>query len=70
MRYIAAYLLLKIAGNESPTADDITKVITSVGIEVEEDRVNSLLSELDGKDVNAVRFPSPSVSVPSQCTFL
>jgi hypothetical protein len=58
MRYIAAYLLLKIAGNESPSAADITKVIQSVGIEVDEDRVDSLLSELKGKDVNAVRFLS------------
>ena len=64
MRYIAAYLLLKIAGKESPTAGDITKVIKSVGIEVDEDRVSALLSELDGKDVNAVRFSSPSLSVP------
>lgn len=58
MRYIAAYLLLKIGGNESPSAGDVTKVIQSVGIEVDEDRLESLLSELNGKDVNAVRFPS------------
>ena len=64
MRYIAAYLLLKIAGKESPTAGEITKVITSVGIEVDEDRITALLSELDGKDINTVRFPSSSVSVP------
>ena len=56
MRYIAAYLLLKIAGNESPTAADVTKVIQSVGIEVDEARLDSLISELDGKDVNAVRI--------------
>ncbi|KAF8498545.1 60s acidic ribosomal protein-domain-containing protein [Russula emetica] len=54
MRYIAAYLLLKIAGKESPTAADVTKVIQSVGIEVDEARLDSLISELDGKDVNAV----------------
>ena len=62
MRYIAAYLLLKIAGHESPTADEITKVVSSVGIEVDEDRVKLLLSELKGKDINEVRFPSRSVS--------
>ena len=56
MRYIAAYLLLKIAGNESPTAADVTKVIQSVGIEVDEARLDSLISELDGKDIDAVRF--------------
>ena len=60
MRYIAAYLLLKIGGNESPSAADITKVIQSVGIEVDKSRVDSLLSELDGKDINAVRFLSLS----------
>jgi large subunit ribosomal protein LP2 len=60
MRYIAAYLLLKIAGNESPSAADIAKVIQSVGIEVDKNRVDSLLSELSGKDINAVRFLSLS----------
>lgn len=55
MRYIAAYLLLKIAGNESPSAADVTKVIQSVGIEVEKARLDSLISELNGKDINAVR---------------
>ncbi len=68
MRYIAAYLLLKIAGNESPTAAEITKVIQSVGIEVDEDRLDSLLSELNGKDINTVRFltlyPRDKVNVP------
>ena len=61
MRYLAAYLLLLIAGVESPSAAEIKKVIKSVGIEVDEDRLDSLLSELKGKDVNAVRCPSPSV---------
>ena len=58
MRYIAAYLLLKIAGNESPSAADIKKVLQAVGVECDGERLDSLLSELDGKDINAVRFPS------------
>lgn len=67
MRYIAAYLLLKIAGKESPTAADVTKVIQSVGIEVDEARLDSLISELDGKDVNALIAEGTSklASVPS-----
>jgi large subunit ribosomal protein LP2 len=69
MRYIAAYLLLKIAGKESPTAADVTKVIKSVGIDVDKDRLESLISELNGKDINAVRFfftlyPRDNVNVP------
>jgi len=67
MRYIAAYLLLKIAGKESPTAADVAKVIQSVGIEVDEARLDSLISELDGKDVNALIAEGSSklASVPS-----
>ena len=63
MRYLAAYLLLQIGGNESPTAKDIKKVISSVGIEIDEDRIQTLLSELKGKDINTVRSPSPCVYV-------
>ena len=55
MRYIAAYLLLQIGGNASPSAEDIKKVLEAVGIESEEDRLEKLISELEGKDVNAVR---------------
>jgi large subunit ribosomal protein LP2 len=70
MRYIAAYLLLKIAGKESPTAADVTKVIQSVGIEVDEARLDSLISQLDGKDVNTVRFFNPLPSRQGQRTIL
>ena len=59
MRYIAAYLLLKIAGKDSPSAADIKKVLQAVGIESDDERLDSLLSELGGKDINTVRFPSP-----------
>ncbi|THH27473.1 hypothetical protein EUX98_g6725 [Antrodiella citrinella] len=54
MRYIAAYLLLQIGGNTSPSAGDIKKVISSVGIDVDEDRLNKLISELEGKDINTL----------------
>ncbi|KAK9245217.1 60S acidic ribosomal protein [Lipomyces tetrasporus] len=52
MKYLAAYLLLTSAGNASPSAEDIKTVLSSVGIEPEEDRLSSLLSELEGKDIN------------------
>lgn len=51
MRYIAAYLLLQIGGNASPSAADIKKVLGAVGIDAEEDRLSKLLSELEGKDI-------------------
>lgn len=56
MRHIAAYLLLQIGGNASPSASDVQKVLSAVGIEADEDRLEKLISELDGKDINTVRF--------------
>lgn len=54
MRYIAAVLLLKIAGVENPDAPAVKKVIEAGGVEVDEDRLNALLAELEGKDINEV----------------
>ena len=54
MRHLAAYLLLQIGGNASPTAADIKKVLGAVGIEADDERLEKLIAELDGKDVNAL----------------
>lgn len=51
MKYLAAYLLLVQAGNAEPSAADITKVLESVGIEPESEKIEKLLSELSGKNV-------------------
>ncbi|RFU76183.1 60s acidic ribosomal p2 [Trichoderma arundinaceum] len=52
MKHLAAYLLLTLGGNTAPSADDIKKVLSSVGIEAEDERLEKLISELSGKDVN------------------
>ncbi|KAH7914851.1 60s acidic ribosomal protein-domain-containing protein [Hygrophoropsis aurantiaca] len=67
MRHIAAYLLLQIGGNASPSADDVKKVLSAVGIEAEDDRLEKLISELSGKDVNALIAEGSAklASVPS-----
>lgn len=62
MKYLAAYLLLGLGGNTSPDADDIKEVIDAVGIEADEDRIEALLKELKGKDINEVRYPFISLS--------
>ena len=54
MRHIAAYLLLQIGGNVSPTASDVKKVLAVVGVEADDERLDKLISELKGKDVNDV----------------
>ncbi|KAL6903095.1 60s acidic ribosomal domain-containing protein [Trichoderma evansii] len=52
MKHLAAYLLLTLGGNASPSAEDVKAVLSSVGIEAESDRLEKLISELSGKDVN------------------
>ncbi|KAI0372820.1 ribosomal protein 60S [Pilatotrama ljubarskyi] len=67
MRHLAAYLLLQIGGNASPTAADIKKVLGAVGIEADDERLEKLISELEGKDVNALIAEGSAklASVPS-----
>jgi len=48
---MAAYLLCRMGGNDTPTFEDVTKVLNSVNAKVEEDRINHLVKELNGKDI-------------------
>ncbi|DBA03679.1 TPA: hypothetical protein N0F65_004096 [Lagenidium giganteum] len=54
MRYIAAYLLAVLGGNAAPSAADVTAIISSVGVEVDAERVEKLIAELEGKDINEI----------------
>ncbi|AWP02452.1 Ribosomal protein large P2 [Scophthalmus maximus] len=54
MRYVAAYLLAVLGGNTSPAAKDIKAILGSVGIEADDQRLNKVISELNGKDINEV----------------
>ncbi|KAK1829893.1 60S acidic ribosomal protein P2 [Podospora conica] len=67
MKHLAAYLLLQLGGNASPSAKDITAVLESVGIEADADRLKTLLAELKGKDVNELIAEGSAklASVPS-----
>ncbi|XP_002441563.1 60S acidic ribosomal protein P2A [Sorghum bicolor] len=51
MKFIAAYLLAVLAGNSSPSAEDLTAILESVGCEVDNERMELLLSQLSGKDI-------------------
>jgi large subunit ribosomal protein LP2 len=51
MKLVAAYLLACLAGNPSPNKDDVRKILDSVGAEVEEDKMEMLFKEVEGKDV-------------------
>jgi large subunit ribosomal protein LP2 len=67
MKHIAAYLLANLGGNESPKAKDISKILESVGIEADNDRLNTLLKELEGKSIDDLiaQGSSKLASMPS-----
>ncbi|KAF2874860.1 60s acidic ribosomal protein-domain-containing protein [Massariosphaeria phaeospora] len=67
MKHLAAYLLLGLGGNTSPSASDIKTVLESVGIEADSDRLDKLVSELKGKDINELISEGSTklASVPS-----
>merc|ERR1711868_20983 len=54
MRYVAAYLLAQLGGNAAPSGDDIKSILSSVGVDADEERLNKVLSELSGKNVEDV----------------
>ncbi|RCK66362.1 60S acidic ribosomal protein P2-A [Candida viswanathii] len=51
MKYLAAYLLLVNAGNATPSAADVKAVLSAADIEIEDDKLEKLISELEGKNV-------------------
>ncbi|XP_042068234.1 60S acidic ribosomal protein P2B-like [Salvia splendens] len=51
MKIVAAYLLAVLGGNASPSADDISNILASVGAECDQERVQLLLSQVAGKDI-------------------
>jgi large subunit ribosomal protein LP2 len=54
MKHLAAYLLLSLGGNSSPSAKDVKTVLESVGIEADDERLSTLISELKGKNLQEV----------------
>ncbi|XP_036729417.1 60S acidic ribosomal protein P2-like [Balaenoptera musculus] len=54
MHYVASYLLAALGGNTSPSAKDIKKILDSVGIKEDDDQLNKVISELNGKNIEDV----------------
>merc|ERR1712230_251797 len=67
MKHLAAYLLLGLGGNSDPSVDDIKGVLSSVGIDADDERLDKLIEELKGKDINELISEGSSklASVPS-----
>ena len=51
MRYVAAYLLAVLGGNEKPSEADIKKILSSVGIDSDAASCKKVFDELKGKNV-------------------
>lgn len=50
MRYVAAYCLAALSGS-APSAKDIEKVLSSVGIDCDAALAKKVVSQLEGKDL-------------------
>ncbi|ORZ03963.1 60S acidic ribosomal protein P2 [Syncephalastrum racemosum] len=51
MKYLAAYLLLTAGGKANPSAEDIKSLLSTVGVEIEDDRLSSLIEALKEKNI-------------------
>ena len=69
MKHLAAYLLLTLGGNTSPSEKDVKEVLGAVGVEADDERLTSLLSELKGKDINEVGFENDETKPALNCAY-
>lgn len=70
MRYVAAYLLAALAGNQSPDAAAVEKILNSVGVKVEQANLSKVINELNGKSIEDLikEGTSKLASVPAAPT--
>merc|ERR1712130_308076 len=66
MKYVAAYLLAAQSGS-APSKDAVTKILESIGADIESDKLDKVFAELEGKNVEDVISEGMSLlaSVPS-----
>jgi len=53
MRYVAAYLLAALNGKE-PSSADVEKILSSVGIQIDQEKLKKVLGELKGKNLEEI----------------
>ena len=51
MRYIAAYLLAKAAGNEKPTQEQVKKILEAAGVEIDAAQLEAVVTKMADKPV-------------------
>ncbi|KAA8494747.1 60S acidic ribosomal protein P2 [Porphyridium purpureum] len=67
MKYVAAYLLCALGGKASPSAEDVSAVLKSVGADVDKEALDRLITQMEGKSVEAALAEGSSkfAAVPS-----
>merc|ERR1712165_473696 len=65
-KYVAAYMLAALSG-EAPPKDAVTKILESIGADINAEQFDKVFAELDGKNVDEVVAEGMSklASVPS-----
>ena len=51
MKHLAVYMMLVIGGNASPSKEDVSKALSAVGIEADDERLSKMMADLEGKDL-------------------
>lgn len=51
MKELAVYLMLQLGGNATPSKEDVTTALSSVGVEADSAQLDKLFADLDGKDI-------------------
>ena len=49
MKHIAAYALLVLGGNASPTAADVEKLLKDAGVKADSEKIEEMLRKFEGK---------------------
>merc|ERR1712118_417884 len=52
MRHIAAFMLLRLSGNKSPSEEDIKNLLKTIGGECDLENMKRLFSGLEGKNID------------------
>ena len=60
MKYLAAYVLANLGGEEAPTLATLKKILSAVGADVDEAQAKLVIDALSGKNVNEVRYRMPA----------
>jgi len=54
LKYLAAYCLAQLGGKANPSKDDVKKILTEVGINVDDKELTETVTKLSGKKIEDV----------------